>query len=462
MSHKVFASKQPVTSYYAIEGPTLKPGQSSTAFTETHVHATTFAVLFAVSFCHLLNDMMQSLMSAIYPQLKESLELNFAQVGLISATYQLTASMLQPVVGYFSDKRPMPFSLPVSMSFTMVGLVVLSQSHTYALLIFAAALVGLGSAIFHPESSRVARMASGGRFGLAQSLFQVGGNLGQALGPLMAAAIVATFGQGSIAWFALMALLSIVVLFNVGRWYKQHGIDRIKATTKAARPPELSRSGMIGAIAVLMALIFSKQIYFAAIASYYTFYLIERFGVSLQAAQLYLFVFLAPVAIGTLAGGLLGDRFGRKHVIWFSVLGIASLHIGPSIRRPVLDRRAVRLYRPHIVVLVPRDRGLRAGTDAAPRWCDFRPVFRLCVRSFGHRRRGIGLARGLHEHRIRLPDLLGSSGAWAACGVLARSQGRETRGVRRREVTLPPPLRSEYRLCTGARPPDKRERPRNR
>jgi FSR family fosmidomycin resistance protein-like MFS transporter len=303
----------------------LKPGQSSTAFSETpvhaHVHTTTFAVLFAVSFCHLLNDMMQSLMSAIYPQLKEALELNFAQVGLISATYQLTASMLQPVVGYYADKRPMPFSLPVSMSFTMVGLVVLSQVHTYALLIFAAALVGLGSAIFHPESSRVARMASGGRFGLAQSVFQVGGNLGQALGPLMAAAIVATFGQSSIGWFALMALLSIIVLFNVGRWYKAHGADRIKAAARLSRPPELSRAGMIGAIAVLMALIFSKQIYFAAIASYYTFYLIERFGVSLQAAQLYLFVFLAPVAVGTLAGGLLGDRFGRKPVIWFSVLG---------------------------------------------------------------------------------------------------------------------------------------------
>ena len=299
----------------------MKPVQSSAAFTETQVHATTFAVLFAVSFCHLLNDMMQSLMSAIYPQLKESLELNFAQVGIISATYQLTASMLQPLVGYFADQRPMPFSLPVSMAFTLVGLVVLSQSHTYPLLIFAAALVGLGSAIFHPESSRVARMASGGRFGLAQSLFQVGGNLGQAIGPLMAAAIVVTFGQGSIAWFALMALLSIIVLFNVGRWYKAHGIARIKASANLSRAPELSRAGMIGAIAVLMALIFSKQIYFAAIGSYYTFYLIDRFGVSLQAAQIYLFLFLAPVAIGTLAGGLLGDRFGRKHVIWFSVLG---------------------------------------------------------------------------------------------------------------------------------------------
>src|SRR5262245_54458259 len=299
----------------------FKSTQNSAVLSEASVHVTTFAILFAISFCHLLNDMMQSLMSAIYPQLKQSLELNFAQVGLISATYQLTASMLQPVVGFFSDKRPMPFSLPVSMSFTLVGLVVLSQVHTYALLIFAAALVGLGSAIFHPESSRVARMASGGRFGLAQSLFQVGGNLGQALGPLMAAAIVVTYGQSSIGWFALMALLSIIVLFNVWRWYKAHGADRIRAAAKLARAPELSRSGMIGAVAVLMALIFSKQIYFASIGSYYTFYLIDRFGLPLRAAQLYLFLFLAPVAIGTLAGGLLGDRFGRKHVIWFSVLG---------------------------------------------------------------------------------------------------------------------------------------------
>jgi MFS transporter, FSR family, fosmidomycin resistance protein len=298
----------------------LKPAQSSSAFAEVPVHATTFAVLFAVSFCHLLNDMMQSLMSAIYPQLKESLELNFAQVGFISATYQLTASMLQPIVGFYSDKRPMPFSLPVSMAFTLVGLVALSQSHTYMLLIFAAALVGFGSAIFHPESSRVARMASGGRFGLAQSLFQVGGNLGQALGPLMAAAVVVTFGQASIGWFALCAFLSIIILYNVGRWYREHGAARIKATAKLSRAPDLSRAGMIGTIAVLLALIFSKQIYFAAIGSYYTFYLIDRFGLPLQAAQLYLFLFLAPVAIGTLAGGLLGDRFGRKRVIWFSVL----------------------------------------------------------------------------------------------------------------------------------------------
>ncbi len=298
----------------------LKPAASS-AYAESPVHVTTFAILFAISLCHLLNDMMQSLLAAIYPNLKASLELNFAQVGLISATYQLTASMLQPIVGYYSDKRPIPFSLPTGMVFTLIGLLLLSVSHTYGLLLTAAAMVGLGSAVFHPESARVARMASGGRHGLAQSLFQVGGNFGQALGPLMAATIVLNFGQGSIAWFALMALLCIVILFNVGLWYKHHGVARMKASAKLHRPPDLSRLRVIGVIGVLLALIFSKQIYFASIGSYYTFYLIERFHVSLQTAQLFLFVFLSPVAVGTIAGGLLGDRFGRKRIIWFSVLG---------------------------------------------------------------------------------------------------------------------------------------------
>jgi MFS transporter, FSR family, fosmidomycin resistance protein len=284
------------------------------------LHVTTFAILFAVSFSHLLNDMMQSLLSALYPSLKATLELNFAQVGLITATYQLTASLLQPLVGLYSDKRPLPFSLPVAMMFTLVGLLALSVSHTYALLVTAAALVGLGSAVFHPEASRVARMASGGRYGLAQSMFQVGGNFGQALGPLMAAAVVLTFGQSSIAWFALMALLSIIVLYNVGVWYKHHGIARMKAIAKLHKPNGLSRLRVIGSIMVLMALIFSKQIYFASIGTYYTFYLIHHFGVSLQTAQLYLFLFLTPVAVGTMAGGVLGDRFGRKYIIWFSVL----------------------------------------------------------------------------------------------------------------------------------------------
>ncbi|HYK81171.1 MAG TPA: MFS transporter, partial [Micropepsaceae bacterium] len=260
----------------------------STALADSSVHVTTFAVLFAISFCHLLNDMMQSLLAAIYPQLKATLELNFAQVGFITATYQLTASLLQPLVGFYSDRRPIPFSLPTGMVFTLVGLLALSASHTYGLLLGASSLVGLGSAIFHPESARVARMASGGRYGLAQSLFQVGGNFGQALGPLMAAAIVLNFGQSSIAWFALMALLAIIILYQVGVWYKHHGLARIRASAKLHRPPDLSRLHIAGTILVLMALIFSKQIYFSGIATYYTFYLIHHFGVSLRTAQLFL------------------------------------------------------------------------------------------------------------------------------------------------------------------------------
>lgn len=290
------------------------------ALADSAVYVTTFTVLFAISFCHLLNDMMQSLLAALYPSLKARLELNFAQVGLITATYQFTASLLQPLVGLYSDKRPIPFSLPLAMVFTLVGLLTLSMAQNYGLLLTASVLVGLGSAIFHPESARVARMASGGRFGLAQSFFQVGGNFGQALGPLMAAAVVLNFGQSSIAWFALMALLAVTILYNVGIWYKHHGIARIKAAAKIHRAPDLSKLQIAGTIVVLMALIFSKQIYFSGIQSYYTFYLIHRFGISVQAAQIYLFVFLAPVAVGTLLGGIAGDRFGRKYVIWFSVL----------------------------------------------------------------------------------------------------------------------------------------------
>ena len=292
---------------------------SSGALADSTIHGTTFIVLFAISFCHLMNDMMQSLLSAIYPQLKANLGLNFVQIGMISMTYQLTASLLQPLVGLYSDRRPMPFSLPTGMVFTLIGLLFLSISHTYGLLIFAASLVGLGSSIFHPESARVARMASGGRYGLAQSLFQVGGNFGQGLGPLMAAAVVVNFGQASIAWFAVMALGAIIILWNVGLWYKHHGIARIKAKVHAA--PEMSTWRLVSAILVLLCLIFSKQIYFASIGTYYTFYLIHHFGVSVQTAQIYLFIFLTPVAIGTIAGGLIGDKIGRKYVIWFSVLG---------------------------------------------------------------------------------------------------------------------------------------------
>ena len=284
------------------------------------IHVTTFSVLFAISFCHLLNDMMQSLLAAIYPQLKTDLELSFVQVGLITATYQFTASMLQPLVGLYADRRPLPFSLPAGMISTLIGLLLLSVSHTYPLLLTASAMVGLGSATFHPESARVARMASGGRYGLAQSLFQVGGNLGQALGPVGAAAIVLSFGQKSIAWFALMALLAITILSYVGMWYKNHGLARMKAGAKLISPHGLSRRQVLGAISILLALIFSKQIYFSGIQTYYTFYLIHHFGVSLRTAQLYLSLFLIPVAVGTLAGGVIGDRIGRKYVIWFSIL----------------------------------------------------------------------------------------------------------------------------------------------
>jgi FSR family fosmidomycin resistance protein-like MFS transporter len=287
-----------------------------------NVQTTVFTVLFAISFCHLLNDMMQSLLPAIYPQLKTSFHLSFTQIGLVTLTYQITASLLQPLVGLYADKRPMPYSLPISMVFTFFGLLLLGFVHSYASLLLAAAMIGLGSSVFHPESSRVARMASGGRHGLAQSLFQVGGNIGSALGPISAFAVL-TWGQRSIAWFSLMALTSIAVLFNVGRWYKNHGLSQLKkAAGHAAALPTLPRGKVAVAISVLLVLIFSKYVYLASLTSYYTFYLIERFHLSVKDAQLHLFAFLAAVAVGTVAGGFIGDRFGRKPVIWFSILGV--------------------------------------------------------------------------------------------------------------------------------------------
>ena len=283
---------------------------------------TTFAVLFAVSFCHLLNDMMQALLPAIYPSLKMQFHLNFAQIGLITLAYQLTASLLQPVVGFSADKRPMPFSLPFGMMFTLAGLLGLSVARSYDVTLLCAASMGIGSSVFHPESSRVARMASGGRHGLAQSLFQTGGNIGSALGPLTAAFVVLRWGQRSIAWYSLVALLAIFVLFNVGVWYKRHGLLRMKKAQQAAQAiHDLSHRKVLFSIAILLALIFSKYFYLASITSYYTFYLIHTFHVSVQSAQIHLFVFLAAVAVGTFLGGPLGDRFGRKYVIWFSILG---------------------------------------------------------------------------------------------------------------------------------------------
>lgn len=280
-----------------------------------------FTVLVAISFCHLLNDMIQSLLLAIYPLLKDSFHLDFGQVGLITLTYQLTASMLQPVVGYYTDKRPQPYSLVVGMSFTLVGLLLLSCATNFGMVLLAAATVGVGSSVFHPESSRVARMASGGRHGLAQSLFQVGGNLGTSLGPLLAAFVVLPRGQGSIAWFSLAALLGIIVLSNVGRWYKAQGGLPKKAPRESGQAV-LSRRRIGWSLAILIALIFSKYFYLASISSYYTFYLMDKFGISVQNAQIHLFVFLGSVAAGTLIGGPVGDRIGRKYVIWCSILGV--------------------------------------------------------------------------------------------------------------------------------------------
>ncbi len=287
----------------------------------SQAQTTVFGVIVAISFCHLLNDMMQSLLPAIYPDLKAQLGLSFSQIGLVTLVYQITASILQPMVGFYADRRPTPLALPGGTLFSLAGLMVLSVSHSYGLLLVGASLLGMGSSVFHPESSRVARMAAGGRHGLAQSLFQVGGNAGQALGPLAAAVVVMRWGQSSLAFFALLALLSCAILWNVGQWYKHHGLARLTAAKGGARAPTLPRGKAMGGIAVLLALIFSKYVYLASLTSYFTFYLIHRFGLSVQDAQLHLFAFLAAVAVGTVVGGPLGDRFGRKYVIWFSILG---------------------------------------------------------------------------------------------------------------------------------------------
>ena len=285
---------------------------------------TTFSILAAISFCHMLNDMMQSLLPALYPMLKSSYALSFGQIGLLTFTYQITASLLQPLIGMFTDRSPRPYSLSVGMGFTLVGLLLLAFAGNFWLLMLAAALVGTGSSVFHPESSRVARMASGGRHGLAQSVFQVGGNVGSAVGPLLAAFVVLPRGQSSVAWFSCAAMLGMFVLFNVGHWYKLHGLARLKpraAVSGKAGPGPRSKEVRV-VIGVLLALIFSKYFYLASLTSYYTFYLISRFGVSVRSAQLHLFIFLAAVAVGTIVGGPLGDRFGRKYVIWASILGV--------------------------------------------------------------------------------------------------------------------------------------------
>ncbi|KAH0440636.1 MFS transporter [Paraburkholderia fungorum] len=306
----------------ALAGASASPASTAApAAPAAKVQRTVYSVLGAISFSHLLNDMIQSLILAIYPMLKDNFSLSFGQIGLITLTYQITASLLQPLVGSYTDKHPKPYSLPVGMGFTLAGLLLMSVAPSFGVLLVAAALVGCGSSVFHPESSRVARLASGGKHGLAQSLFQVGGNAGSSLGPLLAALIVIPHGQRSIAWFSVAALVAIVVLAQIGRWYKQH--PAVKKTRSQAGHATLSRNQVMFAMAVLMLLVFSKYFYLASINSYFTFYLIDKFHLPVQAAQVHLFVFLAAVAAGTVIGGPIGDRIGRKYVIWVSILGVA-------------------------------------------------------------------------------------------------------------------------------------------
>lgn len=289
---------------------------------------TVFPILIAISSSHMLNDTLQSIIPAIYPVVKDSFKLSFTQIGLITLTFQLSASLFQPFVGYYTDRKPQPYSLAIGMAFTLIGLVLLSRAPSFEILIVAVALVGTGSSIFHPEASRVAHMASGGRRGFAQSVFQVGGNFGSSIGPLLAALIIVPYGQSNIIWFSLLALIAIFLLIKVGEWYKR------KVRIKARRPGKehhqvqvLSRNKTIFSVFILLILIFSKYIYLASMTSYYTFYTIHKFGVSVQNSQVYMFIFLFAVAAGTIIGGPLGDRIGRKYVIWASILGVAPFSL---------------------------------------------------------------------------------------------------------------------------------------
>ena len=284
---------------------------------------TAVVVLAAISICHMLNDVIQSLIMSLYPMLKTALSLDFSQIGFITLTFQGTASVLQPVVGYYTDRYPTPYSLVLGMASSLIGLLLMSVATGYGMVLLAAGLIGMGSSVFHPESSRVARLASGGRHGTAQSVFQVGGNFGTALGPLAAAFIVLPYGQGSLAWFSIVALIAMILLAGIGSWYgKTIKLNDGKPTTESKAIAELSRGKVARTIAILMALTFSKQFYLVSITSFFTFYLIHTFGLSVKDAQLYLFIFLGAVAAGTVIGGPIGDRIGARRVIWWSIFGV--------------------------------------------------------------------------------------------------------------------------------------------
>jgi FSR family fosmidomycin resistance protein-like MFS transporter len=313
-------NKSVTVSEEALVAPVMVPELTPGAAAKMAAAGPAYIVLGGISFSHFLNDTMQSLIPSVYPILKASYALDFAQIGMITLAFQFTASLLQPLVGHFTDKKAQPFSLCIGMGSTFFGLLLLSVAHQYHVILIAAALVGLGSAVFHPESARIARLASGGRFGFAQSVFQVGGSAGSSMGPILAALIVIPFGQPSIAWFSTIAFLAIIILWRIGLWYRPQ-IAAKKFAAPKPHPDAPDQRRVMIAIAVLVALLFSKQLYVSSLSSYYMFYLIDKFGVSTQAAQIYLFVFLAANAVGAFFGGPLGDRFGRKYVIWFSILG---------------------------------------------------------------------------------------------------------------------------------------------
>jgi len=291
--------------------------------TTSIIEKTVFPILFALSFSHLLNDTIQSLIPAIYPIIKTSYHLSFSQIGLITLTFQLAASLLQPFVGLYTDKKPQPYSLATGMGFTLIGLVSLSQSTHFYTILISVCFIGIGSSIFHPEASRMAHAASGGKRGLAQSVFQLGGNAGSSLGPLLAAWIIVPYGQFSVVWFSVIALLAIIILTYVGNWYKGFMLSRSKKINIQTVVNQFSRSKVIFSVCILLLLIFSKYFYMASLTNYFTFYLIDKFHVSVQTSQIYLFVFLFSVAAGTLLGGPIGDKIGRKYVIWASILGTA-------------------------------------------------------------------------------------------------------------------------------------------
>jgi len=303
---------------------TVEPASTGSISAQQAAQRTIFAVLFTISFAHLLNDLMQAVIPAVYPVLKTNYNLSYTQIGIITFTFQLTASILQPFVGLYTDKKPQPYSLSIAMLLTMTGLILLSMASGFTSILLAVSLVGMGSSVFHPESSRVAHMASGGRKGLAQSIFQLGGNAGSAIGPLLAAMIVVPHGQSHILWFTIIAVIGFMVLTQIGKWYADHlYLKQQPGGNKAGSSVALSPKKIAAAIGILLVLIFSKYFYMASMTSYFTFFLIEKFHVTVQQSQLYLFMFLAAVAVGTIIGGPLGDKFGRKYVIWLSILGAA-------------------------------------------------------------------------------------------------------------------------------------------